>query len=175
MTPELRAGHAAFALAKRKSMPISAEMRAAEHAYRRTYHAERQDLPQVRERARERSRSLTEKQRISRNTAARGVYARHPEKFAERRFRRRYGLTPTKRAALFAAQEGKCAICAQPLAPGKLTHVDHNRRCCSGEGDTCGKCVRGLLCNTCNTHLGVVEKPGFVERCREYLERHSRP
>lgn len=56
-------------------------------------------------------------------------------------------------------QAGKCAICG---FAGKL-EVDHDNTCCphhrySGVQQKCGKCVRGLLCHSCNKMLGYYEK-----------------
>lgn len=35
---------------------------------------------------------------------------------------------------------------------GRTWHVDHDHRCCSTK-DTCGKCIRGILCPNCNKLL----------------------
>jgi len=75
----------------------------------------------------------------------------------------------TARDILFIEQEGVCAICGKTQnqkglngEPYKL-HMDHNHT--TGE-------VRGLLCQTCNTGLGYLEKKSFAVRAQEYLEEH---
>lgn len=35
--------------------------------------------------------------------------------------------------------------------------IDHDHSCCPGN-DSCGKCVRGVLCRSCNLTLGGMEK-----------------
>lgn len=49
-------------------------------------------------------------------------------------------------------QSGRCAACNDPCV---YLEVDHDHNCCPGE-ITCGKCIRGLLCRSCNVMLGVV-------------------
>jgi hypothetical protein len=60
-----------------------------------------------------------------------------------------YGLSPGDWQKLFEAQGGKCFICQR----FKAKAVDHDHACCSGP-TSCGRCVRGLLCGTCNTGIG---------------------
>jgi hypothetical protein len=52
-----------------------------------------------------------------------------------------------------------CNICS--AKPGKGTirnlHVEHDHKCCPGS-KSCGKCVRGAVCNRCNTAIGLYEK-----------------
>jgi hypothetical protein len=83
----------------------------------------------------------------------------------------RMGLTVAEFDALWIAQDGKCASCHRPLKPGRGTNVDHNHRCCPGPY-SCGKCVRGLLCNGCNIGIGAFEDSSDLLRAAaEYLDR----
>lgn len=54
----------------------------------------------------------------------------------------------------------RCDLCQRALPIGKhmtpVAHVDHDHACCPGTR-SCGLCVRGILCPTCNTRSGVVE------------------
>lgn len=66
---------------------------------------------------------------------------------------KKYGMTLEDYEMLLSEQTGVCAICSKPPIAGKRLAVDHDHACCPGEG-SCGKCVRGLLCLTCNVWLG---------------------
>lgn len=81
-----------------------------------------------------------------------------------------YRLTPEEYRDLFDAQGGVCALCDSP--PGdKPLCVDHDHACCPGT-QTCGRCIRGLLCTTCNIWLGAYEKNLVrLERLEPYLTR----
>lgn len=48
-----------------------------------------------------------------------------------------------------------CQICgAMKSSDGKRLAIDHDHACCPG-GRSCGKCVRGALCKTCNTGIAL--------------------
>lgn len=48
--------------------------------------------------------------------------------------------------------------------------VDHDHDCCPGTFSACGRCVRGLICVTCNVALGLLrEDPHVVRSAADYL------
>lgn len=79
-----------------------------------------------------------------------------------------YGLNRTTYEALLVAQGGVCAICKEP--PGaRVLVVDHDHSCCAGRR-SCGSCVRGLLCGSCNSGIGYLrESPTILANAANYL------
>lgn len=84
---------------------------------------------------------------------------------------RRFNITCEQYDKLLADQGGVCAICSKtPRANKKSLAVDHDHACCPGQM-TCGKCIRGLVCSTCNLILGMVEdKPDTIVSMARYLQ-----
>jgi hypothetical protein len=59
------------------------------------------------------------------------------------------------------SQGGHCALCEAVPSEGKRFQIDHDHSCCPTDKThrkTCGKCIRGLLCEGCNTFLGHLER-----------------
>lgn len=82
---------------------------------------------------------------------------------------RDHHLTPAQFDALLTGQDGKCIICPTTLVPGENLHIDHDNGCCPGRF-SCGKCVRGLLCDLCNKGLGhFKEDPDILISAAAYL------
>lgn len=90
--------------------------------------------------------------------------------------RRKYGKD-LNYDELILIQDNKCASCGtdDPGKPYKFFQVDHDHACCPGK-ITCGKCIRGLLCNNCNT--GISRLDDSVEKLKKaiiYIENwHSK-
>lgn len=83
-----------------------------------------------------------------------------------------YTLPPNMYDVLYEAQGGTCAICHIATGARKRLSVDHDHACCPGP-ESCGKCVRGLLCTNCNRNvLGYLrEDIDALTRAIEYLRR----
>jgi hypothetical protein len=85
-----------------------------------------------------------------------------------------YGINRNEWERMREGQGGACALCGDP--DGLM--VDHDHSCCQGsrgrsDGRSgCKKCIRGLLCDSCNRVLGRIEqKPALAERFSDYLCR----
>lgn len=73
--------------------------------------------------------------------------------------------------ALFAEQDGKCAICGKKWEPltkhgtkARKMHRDHNHKTLQG---------RGLLCHHCNRHLKDAYDAPWYLAAYNYLRRHN--
>lgn len=83
---------------------------------------------------------------------------RHPDRRRDTLMRHKYGLSLREYDALIEAQHWQCAICKREA---KLV-VDHDH--------ATGR-VRGLLCNPCNTALGLLaENTTALGRAIRYLK-----
>lgn len=89
----------------------------------------------------------------------------------EKKLRRHYQLTRERYDDMLAEQGGVCGICQSPPTTKRLS-VDHDHACCPGD-ITCGKCIRGLLCDKCNWWLGLIEDDlTIIELAEFYMRRH---
>lgn len=78
-----------------------------------------------------------------------------------------YGLTVERLAAIL---EAGCAACGST----DRLHVDHDHVCCpkGSSPRSCGECVRGALCHSCNTALGLLgESPDRIRLLLAYASR----
>lgn len=65
-----------------------------------------------------------------------------------------------------------CDICSESLSVTNI-NIDHDHSCCPGQ-QTCGDCVRGLLCRACNRGLGSFkDQVDLVENAIKYLKHGS--
>jgi hypothetical protein len=74
----------------------------------------------------------------------------------------KYGITPEDKQRMYREQNSRCAICGKKLTEPGGCCVDHDH--ITGE-------VRGLLCITCNTGIGMLhDDPVITQKATEYLK-----
>lgn len=82
-----------------------------------------------------------------------------------------YQLKPEDIARIMREQNHQCAICLADIS-GRYV-VDHDHACCPGIR-SCGKCVRGFLCDGCNLGLGSFrDSPVALLQAIEYLRSRT--
>ena len=77
--------------------------------------------------------------------------------------RNKFGVRKIDWLLMYYAQQGVCSIC-------RIVKMDDSKSTCVDHDHLTGR-VRGLLCRACNTGMGYVDKPGWVERAVAYKER----
>lgn len=95
---------------------------------------------------------------------------RRSEKGLADRLWRTYKLTLEVYYDMLEKQGFVCATpgCGKDNGDKRL-HVDHDHACCDSQ-ESCGKCVRGLLCFGCNAALGYIrDNPIVAIGLAEYL------
>lgn len=79
-----------------------------------------------------------------------------------------YGLPQGTLPQIIEAIGSACQLCGKELTY-KTARVDHDHSCCNTR-PACGGCVRGILCNACNTGLGVFrDDPNRLAAAIAYL------
>jgi hypothetical protein len=82
-----------------------------------------------------------------------------------------YKITTAQLETMLESQGYCCGICGVSFTQTVKPYVDHNHACCPTQ-KTCGKCIRGLLCNQCNTVLGrSLDNKVWHEKALAYLSR----
>lgn len=121
--------------------------------------AYKRELYQRSDRYRKNDNARAEKRRVSLHPSGL-TYGRVDE------LRKKFKLTPESYFALRATQDGRCAICHDPLLDSpRGAHVDH----CHDS-----MAVRGILCVGCNTGLGGFrDDPARLKAAIRYLEGRS--
>ena len=90
-----------------------------------------------------------------------------------RKVKASYGITLNDYLRLLESQGGVCAVCRGTNRDGRELAVDHDHGCCPGRR-ACGKCVRGLLCSSCNAGLGMFrEDLSILDAAAAYLKRRT--
>lgn len=82
------------------------------------------------------------------------------------RLRKYFGLTVSQYEAMFAAQQGKCAVCGRHQSEETI-------RLAVDPDHITGK-VRELLCKRCNWTLGQAkDSAAHLRKLANYLDKHS--
>lgn len=101
-------------------------------------------------------------------------YAEDPayrRRLLSNQYKSKYGISLDERDALLASQGGRCAACETEDPGPKGWMTDHDHACCPTP-ETCGKCIRGIVCMPCNLALGHCGDS--VERLRALIEYLAR-
>lgn len=78
---------------------------------------------------------------------------------------RKYGLSLEELSKFLQEHDNKCDICGST----ERLSIDHDHDCCP-TSESCGKCVRGLLCFRCNWMLGWAKDDiDLLRRAMSYL------
>lgn len=92
---------------------------------------------------------------------------------------RLYGMEPQAMHAIYLKQDGRCYLCWDALPPDlRKIHIEHDHSCCpspknglGGGQISCGTCVRGLACSSCNRLIGIArDDPHRLRRIADNLE-----
>ena len=104
----------------------------------------------------------------------RGRYKATKEQYRHYRLKWYYGLSQDDVDTRLLEQDG-CAVCHTWESKGRGDwHVDHDHACCPGPR-SCGECVRGILCSTCNKGLGLLkDNPDLLLAAAAYLLAQAR-
>jgi len=87
-----------------------------------------------------------------------------------------YGLSAAEVNAMLERQGGVCIICGRVRGQWAIDH-DHEAARRHGHSDKtgCRDCVRGILCQSCNTALGgFCDSPDILRRAALYIEESRR-
>jgi hypothetical protein len=84
---------------------------------------------------------------------------------------KKYNISFDYYTKLVLDSTGRCMCCKKDFS---LLHkespvIDHDHRCCSFNSRSCGKCVRGLICQECNSKIGVLEDIIFRLQVNNYF------
>lgn len=86
----------------------------------------------------------------------------------------RYNIDPEIIEQKLIEQNNVCAICKMECKSGVNLSIDHDHTCCPDKGTSCGKCIRGLLCYTCNMGIGFLQdRKDLMYSSIEYLNLYD--
>jgi hypothetical protein len=85
----------------------------------------------------------------------------------------KYGVSQEQFDCIFKEQGSCCAACKRTTTK-KAWCIDHDHKCCP-TAMTCGNCIRGILCYSCNIMLGhCADNKVYLIGLIQYLEKHAK-
>jgi len=106
-------------------------------------------------------------------------YIKNANKIKERKLLLFYNIDLNIYNLMLKTQNYSCAICKNKAVLHKskkyyMLCVDHNHNCCPYK-KTCGKCIRGLLCDRCNRAIGSFkDSPSVLSAAAKYLKSYEK-
>lgn len=86
--------------------------------------------------------------------------------------KRSYNISSEEYEEMKQQQNYLCLICKH--APEEEFSIDHDHSCCPERSRSCGNCIRGLLCNSCNQVIGFFKDDiSTVQSAIDYLTKYS--
>jgi hypothetical protein len=83
------------------------------------------------------------------------------------RMRREYGISPERFHEMYESQDRRCAVCKKQFGSKSEANIDH----CHAT-----RWVRGLLCNKCNTAIGLLgDDLEIIKSASAYLAANITP
>lgn len=103
---------------------------------------------------------------IKHKETARNYRKKNPDRIRNNKIKHRYGITSINYNQLFYEQGGCCKICGRHQSNlNKALSVDHNHET---------KNVRGLLCISCNSMIGLAKESVInLQNAIKYLESEN--
>src|ERR1700742_2557531 len=85
-------------------------------------------------------------------------FAKNKQAVIYRRRLKKYNISVEQFEQFWIECGGKCLICKTPFDEQNRKNclcVDHDNACCPEQCHSCGKCVRGFVCYSCNVGLAM--------------------
>lgn len=93
------------------------------------------------------------------------------EKNHKRNIKLKFKITSDQYNDMLKNQGYVCAICKTSSESRRLS-VDHDHNCCP-DTNTCGKCIRSLICHRCNLVLGQVnDDASILKSMIDYIKNY---
>lgn len=97
-----------------------------------------------------------------------GEYA---QKLKSQRLLTRFNISQEQYVKLISKFPTSCQLCSREYS-AKGPVFDHDHSCCPGR-KSCGKCIRGVICNRCNLSLGAIsDNADTLKNMIKYLEKY---